>query len=72
MGHSLLVPSEVYAKNGTDSSRAWTSYQIRYIAGYACMRRECRDVFPPPTSKETANYRSRHSSRHVRHARAVM
>ena len=27
---------------------------------------------PPPTSKETASYRSRHSSRHVGHARAVM
>ena len=26
----------------------------------------------PPTSKETANWRSRHASRHVRHARAVM
>ena len=27
---------------------------------------------PPPTSKETASYRSRHESRHVHHARAVM
>ena len=27
---------------------------------------------PPPTSKETASWRSRHASRHVRHARAVM
>ena len=27
---------------------------------------------PPPTSKETASYRSEHASRHVRHARAVM
>ena len=27
---------------------------------------------PPPTSKETAILRSRHASRHVRHARAVM
>ena len=27
---------------------------------------------PPPTSKETASQRSRHASRHVRHARAVM
>ena len=25
---------------------------------------------PPPTSKETASYRSQHASRHVRHARA--
>ena len=28
--------------------------------------------FPPPTSKGTATKRSRHASRHVRHARAVM
>ena len=27
---------------------------------------------PPPVSQETASYRSRHASRHVRHARAVM
>ena len=27
---------------------------------------------PPPTSKQTASWRSRHASRHVRHARAVM
>ena len=27
---------------------------------------------PSPNSKETANQRSRHASRHVRHARAVM
>ena len=27
---------------------------------------------PPPTSKETVNYRSRDASRHVRHARVVM
>ena len=27
---------------------------------------------PPPTPKETANERSRHASRHVHHARAVM
>ena len=37
------------------------------------MRRECRERFPPPpTSKENASWRSRHASRHVRHARAVM
>ena len=28
--------------------------------------------YPPPTLKETAGYRSRHASRHVHHARAVM
>ena len=32
------------------------------------MRRECRERFPPAT----AGHRSRHASRHVRHARAVM
>ena len=37
------------------------------------MHRECRERFPPPpTSKETASYRSRHAPRHVRHARALM
>ena len=37
------------------------------------MRRECRERFsPPPTSKETVSERSRHVSRHVRDARAVM
>ena len=37
------------------------------------MRRECRERFPPPPiSKETVSWRSRHASRHVRDARAVM
>ena len=37
------------------------------------MRRECWERFPPPPiSKETASWRSRHASRHVRDARAVM
>ena len=37
------------------------------------MRRECRERFPPPPiSKETASWGSRHASRHVRDARAVM
>ena len=37
------------------------------------LRRECWEHFPPPpTLKETASLRSRHASRHVRHARAVM
>ena len=37
------------------------------------MRRECRErCSPPPTSKETASKRSRHASRHVGDARAVM
>ena len=29
-------------------------------------------TFSPPPKKETASWRSRHASRHVRHARAVM
>ena len=37
------------------------------------MCRECRERFPPPPNlKETDSERSRHASRHVRHARAVM
>ena len=37
------------------------------------MRWECRERFtPPPTSTKTASQRSRHASRHVRDARAVM
>ena len=37
------------------------------------MRREWRERFSPPrASKQTASYRSRHASRHGRHARAVM
>ena len=33
------------------------------------MRRECRERFPPPPiSKETDSWRSRHASRHVRDA----
>ena len=51
--------------------RSWASYQIRKIAGYACPG-NAGNVFPPPTSKETAIKRSRHASRHVRYARAVM
>ena len=37
------------------------------------MRRECWERFPPsPILKATAGKRSRHVSRHVRDARAVM
>ena len=35
------------------------------------MRLNVGDVFPAPTSKETACWRSQHASRHVRHARTV-
>ena len=49
----------------------WASCQIRNIAGCACAG-NAGNVFPAPTSKETACYRSRHASRHVCDARAVM
>ena len=44
----------------------WASYQIRKIAGCACAG-NAGNVFPA-----TAGKRSRHASRHVRDARAVM
>ena len=51
---------------------AWAFYQTRKIADCG-MRREYLETFSPtPTSKETTSYRSRHASRHVRDARAVM
>ena len=46
----------------------WTSYQIRKIARCAC----AGNAFPPPISKETTSLRSRHASRHVRDAGAMM
>ena len=49
-------------------SSAWASYQIRKIAGCACARYAGNFFFLPPTSKGKASYRSRHASRHVRHA----
>ena len=50
---------------------AWASYQIRKIA-VAHAPGMPGTFSPPPSSKETASKRSRHASRHVRHARAVM
>ena len=47
------------------------SYQICKIAGCACAG-NAGNVYPAPTSKETASWRSRHASQHVRRARAVM
>ena len=45
----------------------------RYVKLQLRMHRECRERFPPPPiSKETDSWRSRHASRHVRDARAVM
>ena len=45
---------------------AWASYQVRKIASCACTG-NAMNVFPA-----TAGKRTRHVSRHVRHARAVM
>ena len=55
------------------SPHSWASYQIRKIACCACAA-DAGNVFPrpPPTSEDTASFRPRHTSRHVRHARAVM
>ena len=51
---------------------SWASYQI-WKNCRLHMRRECRERFPPPSiSKETDSLRSRHASRHVRDAGAVM
>ena len=47
-------------------SSVWASYQIRKIVVCACAG-IAGDVFPA-----TAGYRSRHASRHVRDARAVV
>ena len=45
----------------------WVSYQIRKIAGCACAG-NAGHVFP----HRRLQWKSRHASRHVRHARAVM
>ena len=51
----------------------WHGPLARYAKLWVRMRRECRERFPPPSiSKETDSLRSRHASRHVRDARAVM
>ena len=49
----------------------WASYQIREIAGCACAG-NAGNLSPATTSNETAGLRSRHASRHVHHARAVI
>ena len=40
--------------------------------GLRMRRGNAGNVFPPPTSKETTSWLSRHASRHVRHDRGVM
>ena len=53
------------------STIPWASYQIRKL-WFAHAPGIPGTFFPPPTSKETVSKRSRHASRHVLHARAVM
>ena len=67
---NIYIVSQHYL---TDSLPAapWTSYQIRKLP-VAHAPGMPGTFSPPPTSKQTASYRSRHASRHVRHARAVM
>ena len=49
----------------------WASYQIRKLR--VAHAPGIPGTFSPlPTSRGTASWRSRHASRHVRHARAVM
>ena len=49
----------------------WASYQIRKIADCACAG-NAGDVFPATDFKGNCGLASRHASRHVCHARAVM
>ena len=55
-----------YCNNSVNVIGAWVSYQIRKIGGWACAG-NAGDVFLVTDGK-----RSRHASRHVRDAHAVM
>ena len=61
LGHSGLT----HESDDDDTIVPWATYQIRKIA--VGMRRESRERFPRNRGKP-----SRHASRHVRDARAVM
>ena len=68
---SQLPPRQTYdcsraSEAAHHVNRAWTSCQIRKIAGCACAG-NAENVLPA-----TADYRSRHTSRHVPDARAAM
>ena len=52
-------------------TRAWASYQMRKIAGCACAG-NAGNVFPATDFKGNRYLGSRHASRHVRNARAVI
>ena len=68
----LLFPTEQkFAKPSLNSENEWGNTSngplVKYVKLRVRMRRECEPVFPA-----TAGKQSRHASRHVRHARAVM
>ena len=70
----LNFNSDLYT---TSEVRTWTRNYMGLLPDTQnCrlrMRRECRERFPPPPiSKETVSWRSRHASRHVLDARAVI
>ena len=44
----------------------------RYKTSQMGLLQDAGNVFPPPTSRETASLRARHASRHMRHARDLM
>ena len=69
-GYNIYFFYQVIAKH-PQLSLPWASYQIRKNAGCAYTG-NAGNVFPATHFKEIASYRSRHASRHVRHARAVM
>ena len=55
---------------GDSSGKSYHGPLTRYVRLQVA---QCRERFtPPPSSKETDSLRSRHASRHARHARAVM
>ena len=78
--HSLYVTPQILSLHTTSvkwidipwgNSPMWSVSTHR--DGALTFQRQSSASFPrPPTSKETASYRSRHASRHVRDARAVM
>ena len=61
MSYTILVARQV---EPCGAISPWASYQILKIAGCACVG----NVFPQSTSKEIPSLRSRHASRHLRHA----
>ena len=61
--YKLVVCRNLYWCHGPLTR--YVKLRIAYPPGRIALHRECREPFP-------ASWRSRHASRHVRHARAVM